>query len=115
MASTQTSQAFALKQSVDAVRESVERLESFLPDREDSSVLADFIEDDLREGLDAVADVESHFAEIVEMLRAERLTPLALVDAAEDFRVINRLEYLMVVVAQLRRRLGQAAGKLAER
>ncbi len=55
MASTQTSQAFALKQSVDAVRESVERLESFLPDREDSSVLADFIEDDLREGLDAVA------------------------------------------------------------
>lgn len=115
MASTQTSQAFALNESVDAIRESVQRLESYLPEREDSEVLADFLEDDLREGLDAVAEVEGHFADIVETLRSEKLTPMALVDAAEDFRVINRLEYLMVVVAQLRRRLGQAAGRIAGR
>ena len=31
---------------------------------------------------------------------------------AEDFRVLNRLEYLMVVVSQLRKRLSQAAGKI---
>ena len=41
---------------------------------------------------------------IVDALRAERVSPLDLIEVAEDFRVLNRLEYLMVVVSQLRRR-----------
>lgn len=98
--------------SVDAIRDSVERLERFLPEREDASVLVDFLEDDLREGLEAVADVEAHFTDILDLLRTEKPTPIRLLDAAEDFRVLQRLEYLTVVVSQLRRRLGQAAGTL---
>jgi hypothetical protein len=112
MAMTQSAAAMPLSRSVDAIRESVDRLERFLPDREDSAVLLDFLEDDLREGLDALAEVEAHFTDVLDVLRAERPTPIRLVDAAEDFRVLNRLEYLMVVVAQLRRRLAQAAGKM---
>lgn len=103
-----------LSRSVDAIRRSVDRLEQFLPEREDSAVLLDFLEDDLREGLDAIAEVEAHFTDILDSLASERPTPIRLLDAAEDFRVLNRIEYLMVVVAQLRRRLSQAAGKLRE-
>ncbi len=112
MATTQSSPALPLSRSVDAIRESVDRLERFLPDQEDSQVLLDFLEDDLREGLDAVAEVELHFTDIIETLREDRLTPIHLLEAAEDFRVLNRLEYLMVTVAQLRRRLAQAAGRV---
>jgi hypothetical protein len=116
MAMLQTSSSAApLSKSVDAIRESVERLEQFLPNREDSAVLLDFLEDDLREGLDAIAEVESHFTDLLDTLRTGRPTPIRLLEAAEDFRVLGRLEYLMVVVAQLRRRLSQAAGKLQAR
>ena len=113
MPSTQS--AAPLSKSVDAIGESVDRLERFLPQREDSSVLLDFLEDDLREGLDAIVEVEAHFTDILDTLRADKVTPIKLLDAAEDFRVLNRIEYLMVVVAQLRRRLSQAAGKRRER
>jgi len=104
--------ALPLSRSVDAIKESVDRLERFLPEREDSAVLLDFLEDDLREGLDAVADVEAHFTDVLDVLRSGRPTPIRLLEAAEDFRVLNRLEYLMVVVAQLRKRLAQSAAKL---
>lgn len=104
-----------LARSVDAIKESVDRLEALLPEREDSAVVLDFIEDDLREGLDAISEVEAHFTDILDTLRAEKVTPIKLLDAAEDFRVLNRIEYLMVVVAQLRRRLSQAAGKMREK
>lgn len=104
--------ALPLSRSVDAIKESVDRLERFLPEREDCAVLLDFLEDDLREGLDAVADVEAHFTDVLDTLRNERPTPIGLLEAAEDFRVLNRLEYLMVVVAQLRKRLAQSAAKL---
>jgi hypothetical protein len=104
-----------LSKSVDAIRESVDRLEQLLPQREDSAIVLDFIEDDLREGLDAISEVEAHFTDILDTLRADKVSPIKLLDAAEDFRVLNRIEYLMVVVAQLRRRLSQAAGKMRER
>lgn len=101
-----------LSESVDAIKESVDRLERLLPKRDDVGVLMDFLEDDLREGLDAISQVEGHFYDVLEALRSEKLAPLTLIDVAEDFRVLNRLEYLMVVVTQLRKRLAQAAGKL---
>ncbi len=104
-----------LSRTVDAIKESVDRLERFLPQREDSAVLLDFLEDDLREGLDAIGEVEAHFTDILDTLRGERPSPIRLIELAEDFRVLNRLEYLMVVVAQLRKRLSQAAGKIHSR
>jgi hypothetical protein len=97
---------------VDAIGASLARLEAHLPRREDSAVLLDFLEDDLREGLRAIADVESHFTDIVELLSEGRPTAIRLLEVADDFRALSRLEYLFVVVSQLRGRLAQAAGQL---
>ncbi len=105
----------SLSQAVDAVAEAASRVEAVLPPRNDSAVLADFLEDDLREGLDAVADIEAHFHDVLEVLRSEALTPQMLIEASDDFRVLRRIESLAVVVAQLRRRLSQAAGQLKNR
>lgn len=99
----------------DPIAVAAHRLKEALPAREDCQVLVDFLEDDLREGLAAVADVEAHFTDILDALRADRLRPISLLDVAEDYRVLERLEYLMVVVSQLRRRLSQGAGKLKNR
>lgn len=112
MATSCSANLSALSFSVDAVGEAVDRLEAALPKREDTVVLADFLEDDLREGLDAIAEVEAHFTDLLDTLRSDRLSPITLLEASDDYRVLNRLEYLMVVVAQMRRRLSQAAGKL---
>ena len=101
-----------LKGSVDAVKQSVDRLESMLPRREDNAVLLDFLEDDLRESLDAVSDVEEHFSSLLQSLSSQPLSAPKLVDLADDRRVLQRLEYLIVVASQLRRRLTQAAGRL---
>ncbi|MHB8873717.1 MAG: hypothetical protein ACYC8T_08525 [Myxococcaceae bacterium] len=112
MATPHAASLSALSHSVDAVGEAVDRLEAVLPKREDSVVVVDFLEDDLREGLEAVAEVEAHFTDLLDTLRSDRLSPITLLEAADDYRVLNRLEYLTVVVAQMRRRLSQAAGKL---
>ncbi len=112
MATPQVASLSALSFSVDAIGEAVERLEAVLPRREDSAVLADFLEDDLRQGLEAVSEVEAHFTDVLDTLRSDRLSPITLLDAAEDFRVLSRLEYLNVVVSQLRKRLSTAAGRL---
>jgi predicted ATPase len=66
------------------------------------------------EAAEAVVQLAGANTDVLDLLRNEEPSPIALMDAAEDFRVLNRLEYLMVVVAQLRRRLSQAAGKLRE-
>lgn len=99
-------------EAADPVSEAVERLQQALPPREDSKVLVDFLADDLREGFDALADVEAHFSEVLDLLRSGRLTPITLLEVSEDYRVLERLEYLMVIAAQLRRRMSQAAGKI---
>lgn len=101
--------------SPDSLREAVRRLAALLPAREDSTVLIDFLEDDLREGLAAIGDVEAHFTDILDALQSARVTPITLLDASDDLRVLQRLEYLMVVVSHLRRRLSMAAGKLRDR
>lgn len=93
----------------DPVRVAVERLARALPARTDAAVLLDLLEDDLREGLDALGDVEAHFTDLLDTLRTGDLSPVALVEAGEDLRVLHRLDRLHHVVVQLRRRLSQAA------
>lgn len=93
----------------DPVGEAVRRLARALPARTDAAVLVDLLEDDLREGLDALGDVEAHFADVLEALQARELSARALVDAADDLRALERLEMLLTVVTQVRRRLSQAA------
>src|SRR5687768_15845813 len=104
MAYTSLSAALTLF-SGDPIEEAVERLEGLLPVRTDSAVLADFLEDDLREGLAAIGEIETHFNEVITLLREGPVSPVRLTDAADDTRTLQRIEYLAVVVSQLRRRL----------
>src|SRR5690242_16028608 len=96
----------------DPVGEAADRLLALLPAREDSRVLADFLEDDLREGLDVGSGVEAHFPGMRDALRSEGIRPVRLLEAGEGFRVLRRVEYLFNIVAQLRRRLARAAGRV---
>lgn len=100
---------------VDPVSEATARLEASLPAREDARVLVDFLGDELREGLAALDGVEAHFTDVLDALRADRLSPVRLVEAAENAVVLEQLETIEGVVRQLRKRLSQAAGKLSQR
>ncbi|RKH66070.1 hypothetical protein [Corallococcus llansteffanensis] len=102
----------AMLRRTDPVRGAVERLAQTLPARADATVLLDFVEDDLREGLDALGDVQAHFHDLLQALQREALTPVALLNAGEDLHVLQRLEDLHEVVTHLRRRLSQAAGMI---
>jgi hypothetical protein len=92
----------------------MEHLAHLLPERADALVLMDFLEDDLREGLDALSDVESHFAELLAALRPGVVCPGGLLEAGDELLVQQRLELLMDVVMRLRRRLSQAAGLMRQ-
>lgn len=94
--------------------EAAESLSRALPARTDAEVLVDLLEDDLREGLDALGDVECHFADVLDALRVERPSPLALLSVGDDQLVLQRLDALVGVVTQVRRRLSQAAGMLRQ-
>jgi hypothetical protein len=100
--------------SDDPLREALENLVRALPSRTDAAVLVDLLEDDLREGLDALGDVECHFADVLDALRMERPSPVALVAVGDDQLVLERLQVLEGVVTQVRRRLSQAAGMLRQ-
>ncbi|WIG96305.1 hypothetical protein [Myxococcus sp. SDU36] len=98
------------RRAADPVRVAVEQLARSLPARTDAAVLVDLLEDDLREGLDALGEVEAHFTDLLDTLRTEALTPAALVDSSDDLRVLQQLDSLHDAVVRLRKRLSQAAG-----
>jgi hypothetical protein len=96
----------------DPLQQAMANLGQSLPARADSTVLLDFLEDDLREGLDALGDVESHFSEVLEALQSRRVSPMSLLDVGNDYLVLQRLAVLEDAVTRVRRRLSQAAGLL---
>jgi hypothetical protein len=98
----------------DPLRQAVGHLGHVLPERADSIVLLDFLEDDLREGLDALDDVEAHFTDVLEALQPDALSPLSMLQAGDEQLVLQRLEVLMEVVTRVRRRLSQAAGLMRQ-
>ncbi|WP_224245861.1 hypothetical protein [Hyalangium gracile] len=100
--------------SEDPLREAMENLARVLPARTDAAVLVDLLGDDLREGLDALGDVECHFADVLDAMRMERPSPIALISLGDDQLVLERLEVLVGVVSQVRRRLSQAAGMMRQ-
>ncbi|MCP3103185.1 hypothetical protein LZ198_30325 [Myxococcus sp. K15C18031901] len=99
----------APSRQADPVRVATERLARALPSRTDATVLVDLLEDDLREGMDALGDVEAHFTDLIETLRAGSLSPASLVNSGDDVRVLERLDDLHDLVLQVRKRLSQAA------
>jgi hypothetical protein len=102
----------ALRAVPDPVRDAIDLLARRLPKNTDTRMVLDFLEDDLREGLSAIADVEAHFTDVLDALRAEDCTAQELLATAEDLEVLRRVEYLLNVAAQLRRRVHQVAGRL---
>lgn len=100
--------------SENPLREAMENLARVLPARTDAAVLVDLLGDDLREGLDALGDVECHFADVLDAMRMERPSPINLISVGDDQLVLERLEVLVGVVSQVRRRLSQAAGMMRQ-
>lgn len=96
----------------DAVKSAVSRLSRKLPQRTDATVVMDFLEDDLREGLGALSEVEAHFTDLLDTLLSSRLSPISLLEAADDQRVLVQIDALHSVVSRLRRRMSQAAVQL---
>ncbi len=97
----------------DPLQEAVARLGRALPARADATVLVDFLEDDLREGLDALRDVEAHFVDVLKALRTGGPHPVSLLEAGDDTRVLQQLQVLEGAVTRIRRRMTQAAGLLS--
>jgi hypothetical protein len=98
----------------DPLREAMENLLQALPSRTDAAVLVDLLGDDLREGLDALGDVECHFADVLDAMRMERPSPITLISVGDDQLILERLEVLVRVVTHVRRRLSQAAGMIRQ-
>ena len=75
--------------------------------------VCDFLEDDLVEAADALADLEAFFQEVVESLDVPRPSPGALSERAGDVAPLDRADHLHLTLTNLRRRLLQVAGRLA--
>lgn len=103
----------AMRLVEDPVRTAIDRIARRLPPGTDTRVVLDFLEDDLREGLAAIEDVEGHFTRVLQALGSDEAGPERVLDAAEDLQMLQRLEHLLIAAAQLRRRLSQVAGRMS--
>lgn len=74
----------------------------------DATVCA-FVEDDLREAAEAMADAEAYFQETLDALGAARPSPRVLMERAADAGVLERVDHLHQVLSNMRRRLVQVA------
>ncbi len=100
--------------SEDPLREAMENLARALPERSDAAVLVDLLGDDLREGLDALGDVECHFADVLDAMLLPRPSPVTLIGVSDEQLVLERIEVLVRAVTSTRRRLSQAAGMMRQ-
>jgi len=91
----------------DAIQQVVARLRTQMRRTTDDPIRIDLIEDDLREGLKTVGDVQEWFDDILTLLANPDTRGRDLVDLADDSRVLDQLDYLVVVANNLRRRLLQ--------
>jgi len=115
MSLTRVPTSASRRRPADPLRDAAHRLRGALPAGEDATVLVDFLEDDLREGLAALAELEGHFTGLLDALGAPRLSPISLLEAADDARALEQVETLAATLAQLRRRIAAAAGRLRAR
>lgn len=78
----------------------------------DANVCA-FLEDDLREAADALADTEAYFQETIEALGASAPSPKVLIERAADAGILERVDHLHQVLSNMRRRLVQVSAGLS--
>ncbi|MGC4115402.1 MAG: hypothetical protein QM765_12520 [Myxococcales bacterium] len=93
----------------DAIREVVLRLRRQTRRQGDDPVRVDLLEDDLREGLKTVELVREYIDDVLTLLANPDTRARDIIDIADDSQVIDNLDYLVVVVNNLRRRLVQIA------
>jgi hypothetical protein len=102
-------QGFETTGREDAIREAMVRLRSKLRRAGDDPVRVDLLEDDLREGLQTVEGLHGFFDDVLALLVNPDTRGRDLVDLADDSQVVDQLDYLVVLVNNLRRRLMQLA------
>jgi hypothetical protein len=88
-------------------------LREALRQRHDGAVLADFLEDDVRSALENLDTVRAHLEDVLRALLAERPAPLDLLEAGDDVHAQTALAELESALASLRRRMAQAAARVA--
>ena len=93
----------------DAIHEAVDRLKGQTRRQGDDPVRIDLLEDDLREGLRTVEVVREYFDDVLTLLANSGTRARDVVDIADDPQVVDQLDYLVVSVTNLRRRLMQIA------
>lgn len=93
----------------DPIARAVGRLERSLPERADAKVLSDFLDDHLREGLEAVEGLQDHFLEVITALDEGEISPALMIDVGDPARALGHVERLISVLPELRRRLSRAA------
>jgi hypothetical protein len=97
----------------DLARLAADRLRRSLVRRHDGAVLSDLLEEDLRTALENLDSVRLHLEDVLRALLAERPAPLDLLEAGDDRHAQDALEELESALASLRRRLAQAAQRVA--
>jgi hypothetical protein len=112
-ASSSAALAHTTASEEDLPRLAAERLRHSLRQRHDGSVLADFLEEDLRSALHSLDAVRGHLEDVLLALLAECPAPLDLLEAGDDSHAQNALLELETALGSLRRRLGQAAARVA--
>jgi hypothetical protein len=99
--------------AADLAEEATARLARALPKDADTEVTLSLLEDDLREGLSALADLEAHFSELISALGAPRPRPIELLESAAEQRALSQVDALADLLPHLRRRVSRLAGRLS--
>jgi hypothetical protein len=112
-ASASAALARSALEAEDLPRLAADRLRRSLHQRHDGAVLSDLLEEDLRSALDNLDAVRSHLQDVLCALLAERPAPLDLLEAGDDRHAQDALAELESALGSLRRRLAQAAQRVA--
>ena len=92
-----------------AIEEAFVGLRSRTRRKGDDPVRLELIEDDLREGFQAVESVREYFDDVVALLANPSTCGRDVIDFVDDPRTVEHVEYLVALVNNLRRRLMQLA------
>ncbi len=98
----------------DAIKDAVQQLRARMRRASDPDPIhLEFLEDDLREGQRTLEGVQNFFDEVVSLLGSPGVRATDLIDLADDPAVLDQVDYLVVVLGNLRRRLMQLATRSA--
>jgi len=92
-----------------AIRKAISRLRGQTRRQGDDPIRVDLLEDDLREGLRTAETVREYLGDVLALLANPGTRACDVIDLADDPQVVDELDYLVVSVNNLRRRLMQIA------